>query len=220
MKKIIKIFSVLLILTSIISGCVGILVFGYLSKYKNSHVEYDMLDISAAIEPTVFYRYEYTDRKHRIGREVLIEDASLDGGVKYHFIPFAQIPQNMINAFIAIEDKRFFDHSGIDMYRSIHAVFNYFLKGKSSFGGSTITQQLVKNLTGNDELTSTRKIKEAFCALNLEDDLDKSEIIEHYQFIRRMPRNWHSIGAFLFQATFRAFTERMCNYCGNHQQSK
>ena len=89
------------------------------------------------------------------------------------------IPQMLANAFIAIEDKRFYKHNGVDIIRSGHATINY-LFGKGDFGGSTITQQLIKNLTGRSESTPQRKIKEAFEAIDLEKKYTKSQILEMY----------------------------------------
>ncbi len=88
------------------------------------------------------------------------------------------IPENLKNAFIAIEDHRFYEHSGIDYKRTFGAVANFF--GGKSYGGSTITQQLVKNLTGENQVTVKRKLTEIMRALNLEKKLSKDKILELY----------------------------------------
>ncbi len=88
------------------------------------------------------------------------------------------IPENLKNAFIAIEDHRFYEHSGIDYKRTFGAVANFF--GGKSYGGSTITQQLVKNLTGENQVTVKRKLTEIMRALKLEKSLSKDEILELY----------------------------------------
>ena len=90
-----------------------------------------------------------------------------------------QIPQHMKDALVAIEDKRFYTHKGVDWFRTAHAALNMFTGG-STFGGSTITQQLIKNLTGNNEVTVQRKLSEIFSALELEKNYDKQEIITWY----------------------------------------
>ncbi len=82
------------------------------------------------------------------------------------------------NAFVAIEDHRFYEHNGIDIKRTLGAVLNFF--GGSSYGGSTITQQLVKNLTGENQVTIKRKLTEIMRALELEKKLDKDDILELY----------------------------------------
>ncbi|MBR5155137.1 MAG: PBP1A family penicillin-binding protein [Clostridia bacterium] len=95
-----------------------------------------------------------------------------------------EIPQDMKDAFVAIEDERFFTHKGFDIRRTAKAFF-VFVKNKitrqpTTFGGSTITQQLVKNITKQSERTAARKIREISRAVNLEKKLEKDEILELY----------------------------------------
>ena len=96
-------------------------------------------------------------------------------------IDYKELPQDLIDSYISIEDKRYFKHIGIDVKRTGGAIFSYVIhRGNSSFGGSTITQQLVKNLTGNDKNTASRKIKEWFYSLILNFSYSKEEILEAY----------------------------------------
>ena len=91
------------------------------------------------------------------------------------------IPANLANAFIAIEDKHFLDHNGVDWKRTLGAFINEFLPIYSSRqGGSTITQQLVKNLTNDNKQKASRKIREIMRARYLEDNYAKSTILECY----------------------------------------
>ena len=91
------------------------------------------------------------------------------------------IPSNLKNAYVAIEDERFFKHGGIDLKRTGGAIFSYVIHlGKGSFGGSTITQQLVKNLTGNDENSINRKVTEWVKAIELEACMNKDDILTSY----------------------------------------
>ncbi len=98
-------------------------------------------------------------------------------------IPLAssEIPAKLKNAYVAIEDERFYSHSGIDIKRTASAIASYIIHfGSSSFGGSTITQQLVKNLTGDSTDSVTRKVKEWWKAWQLETCLSKDEILTGY----------------------------------------
>ncbi len=93
----------------------------------------------------------------------------------------SKMPEHLKNAFVAIEDERFYSHAGIDIKRFAGAAIQYVSnKGDSSYGGSTITQQLIKNLTDDNDYSIKRKIQEAYRALNLEKDLSKEEILEYY----------------------------------------
>ena len=96
-------------------------------------------------------------------------------------IEYQKIPQNLKNAYIAIEDERFYKHFGIDLKRTIAAIGSYIIHfGKSSFGASTITQQLVKNLTGDDSNSISRKVKEWSKAIELEWCISKDDILGAY----------------------------------------
>ena len=77
---------------------------------------------------------------------------------------YEEIPEALINAAIAIEDKRFYEHQGVDWITTVKACLNMFMGGDSQFGGSTITQQLVKNDTGEKSVTVQRKVAEIFRA--------------------------------------------------------
>ena len=96
-------------------------------------------------------------------------------------ISYEEMPDNLKNAYVAIEDERFYSHHGVDIKRTASAIFNYVIHfGSSSFGGSTITQQLVKNLTGDNTDSVIRKVKEWWKAFLLETSLSKEEILEGY----------------------------------------
>lgn len=109
------------------------------------------------------------------GNGNLIEDFS-----KRQDVEFFEIPECVKNAFIAVEDKRFYSHRGVDVRGTLRAMKNNLLKGKTSEGGSTITQQLVKNLFLSGEKTIERKAKEMILSLELEKKYSKSQILEKY----------------------------------------
>ena len=95
------------------------------------------------------------------------------------WVNFEEIPSDMINAAVAIEDKRFWEHDGVDWMRTLAASANMFIGG-SRYGGSTLTQQLIKNLTGEKDVTVRRKLMEIFKALDFEEHYTKKEIITWY----------------------------------------
>ncbi len=90
-----------------------------------------------------------------------------------------KVPKNLQNAFIAVEDIRFYDHSGID-FRGIARAFVSNIFGSDLQGGSSITQQLAKNAFLSQERTLGRKVQEAFIAIQLEQKYTKQEILEMY----------------------------------------
>ena len=105
----------------------------------------------------------------------------LNGEENRKIIPLSEMGEYIPKAYVAIEDERFYKHSGIDLYRTAGAIFTYITHGgKSSFGGSTITQQLVKNIMEDDDDSIARKIREWSRAYKVEQMLSKSQILELY----------------------------------------
>lgn len=108
------------------------------------------------------------------------ELATLHGSQNRIWVDLEDIPDYLVKALVAIEDHRFYKHKGVDWYRTVGAMFTMLTGGDDSFGGSTITQQLIKNLTGNKEVTVQRKLIEIFQALEFEKKYDKDQIVEWY----------------------------------------
>ena len=111
--------------------------------------------------------------------------ATLSSGTKRKSIKLSEMAEYLPKAYVAIEDERFYDHNGVDIGRTAYATATYlFNKGKSSFGGSTITQQVIKNITQEKDNSSVagalRKVKEISKAIQVEKYLSKDQILELY----------------------------------------
>ena len=111
--------------------------------------------------------------------------AELSGKENRKIISIDEMSPYLPNAFVSIEDERFYDHKGVDIKRTAAATFTYVLhSGSSNFGGSTITQQLVKNITNEKDSSGTagmqRKIREMSRAYQIEKMIDKKHILELY----------------------------------------
>ena len=110
-----------------------------------------------------------------------VEYRRVHGDENRIWVSLEKIPETLQNAFIAIEDERFEKHHGVDWKRTFLAVVNQVFKySDSQFGGSTITQQLIKNVTSDKGKNYTRKIREIVRALFIETKLEKDEILEAY----------------------------------------
>ena len=107
--------------------------------------------------------------------------AELAAGEKRRYVPLASVPKHMVEAVIAIEDRRFFEHPGVDPIRAVGAIVTN-LRGDKPYlvGGSTLTQQIVKNTFLTPEKTMRRKVQEQFMALVLESRFTKNQILELY----------------------------------------
>lgn len=137
-----------------------------------------LLDGEIGVSPT-FYAYRFSDRENRRGEREDVTDR-IFAQKKREYVPYSEIPENLVNAFVAIEDKDFFTHRGVDWKRTASAVLNLAIGYSDRFGASTITQQLVKNLTGKNEISVGRKIQELMWATDLERKADKTQIMERY----------------------------------------
>ena len=105
----------------------------------------------------------------------------LHGDENRIWVSIDKIPDKLKNAFIAIEDETFNDHSGINWRRTMGAIGNFFFEfDDEQFGGSTITQQLIKNITSDKDRSANRKIREIVRAMIIEKNLKKEEILEAY----------------------------------------
>ncbi len=143
----------------------------------------DLSDLSVDLNSTIYY----IDSNGQIQVQQEI-DAQMDR----KWVTYDEIPQNMINATVAVEDHRFFKHQGVDWVTTIQACARMFF-GDSSVGGSSITQQLVKNTFGNDSVTVQRKLLEIFQATQMEKKYDKKTILEYYLNIVYLGQNCNGI---------------------------
>lgn len=149
---------------------VGIYVLKYMSDFVNGPVAIDLDEYKLNQSQTTIL---YTLDDH--GREV--ELIRLHGEENRIWVNLNDMPQDLQDAFIALEDMRFRKHSGVDWRRTISVMV---IPTNHGEGGSTITQQLIKNLTGERQTTFIRKFKEIQNALNLEKHYSKETILEAY----------------------------------------
>ena len=125
------------------------------------------------------------------------------GEIRGDTITFDDLPENLVYAVLAVEDRRFYYHFGIDPLGLARAMVVNIIKGRVTQGGSTITQQLAKNLFLSQERTLKRKIQEALLALWLEHELTKKEIISAY-----LNRVYFGSGTFGVDAASRLFFDK------------
>ncbi|MCL1820628.1 MAG: transglycosylase domain-containing protein [Oscillospiraceae bacterium] len=160
----------LIILTT---GSILAVVFSiYITRFLSVDMNVNLSDYTLKQTSTVMYR----DRETGESREL----DTLHGQQNRKLAVYEEIPQFMIDALVAVEDKRFFQHKGVDWKRSGGALLNMFMPGGDSYGGSTVTQQLIKNLTDEKDFTVARKVQEILRALDFEKSYTKEEILEWY----------------------------------------
>ena len=158
----------------------GVLISFHLATCYESKIDIDIFTKASYSGATKIYYYEMIDRQNCIGEAIEMPEEQLHGAGNCIYVDYCAVPQDLVDAFVAIEDKRFWEHKGVDWRRTIRAVINYIANDETSFGGSTITQQLIKNITGERQYSKERKIQEIIWAQDLETKLSKNEIIELY----------------------------------------
>ena len=162
--------TVLLIL--LVTGMMFACVFAYYVKTcLTPNLDLSLEDFKLNESSTIWYQ-DAASEWHEL--------VNLSGKENRVWVDYEDIPWYMEKALVSIEDKRFYEHKGVDWYRTAGAFVEMFARMETSYGGSTITQQLIKNLTGEDEITIQRKLTEIFGALELEKKYDKQEIMEWY----------------------------------------
>ncbi len=187
------------ILIVLISLTVLLLIFGlcaaiYVSKNIEREISSEIFEIINTNTSSAIYYYE---SEEAITNDTATELSSeeLYGGYRNLPLKYEVIPNDLVNAFVAIEDKRFFEHSGVDWKRTTGATLNYFFKFRNEFGGSTITQQLIKNVTGEDDYSLKRKLQEIFWAIDLESKMSKEDIITSYLNVINLSNGCYGVGA-------------------------
>jgi len=120
-----------------------------------------------------------------------------------YLVPLKDLPPHLIRAFIAAEDVRFYEHSGVDLVGIARALFKNIQAGEIVQGGSTITQQVVKSLLLTPERTVTRKIKEALLAYRIDQSLSKNEIL--YLYLNQI---YFGSGAYGVEAASRTYFDK------------
>lgn len=171
----------------------GVIVGGAFLLYVQNHLDTGVDDFSLmAEERSLTTRISYIDKV--TGEIVEVESERLSAEENRMWVSYQNMGTYLPQAFIAIEDKRFEEHDGVDWIRTVKVTLDYFLEGGAQ-GGSTITQQLIKNVTGDDDVTIQRKAQEIFKALNLEKKYDKTEILEMYLNNIYLSQSCYGVGA-------------------------
>lgn len=158
---------------------VGVLTCGFLACFAAVYIknvimpqaDTDLAKYTMDLSSTIYYTDPDTG--------ALLEYETLSGDENRVRVAYEDVPSNLVNALVAIEDKRFYRHHGVDWLRTAKSAFTTFTGGRTQ-GGSTITQQLIKNITQYDDVTVKRKVLEIFKALEFDKKYSKTTTLEWY----------------------------------------
>ena len=186
----------ILTVTALIILSIALLVLGILLSlyiYARSNIDFEadeaMFDASVRWNSTAFYADLYKNDDEYT--PVQIETS---GSLKKEFYSIDEISRYIKDGFISVEDRIFYTHRGVDIKRTLYAAANLIFKRQSKFGASTITQQVIKNISGDNEVTLSRKLSEIIRALSIEQKHSKDEILEVYLNIIPMGDNIYGVG--------------------------
>ncbi len=173
MTTLLSLFLVMIITGTIVATALTVYVLDFMDETTGITLQ----ELESGSD-TYFYATEIDEET---GEEKYVVLKRIKTDVQRIPVTIDQIPQHVRDAFVYTEDERFYTHDGVDYKRTFSAFLNMFMHiYDTEQGGSTITQQLVKNLTGDDERSPQRKIREIFRAMQLEKTYSKDEILEEY----------------------------------------
>lgn len=193
MRKFFKIIFVI-ILAVVILTLFGI---GTLALYTHRNVDFEadeamFMDAKNEGSISLYYDLDLNDGD-RYTPELFYEMTGLEDNRKWY--SYEEFSEYLCGGFIAMEDRGFFSHHGVDIKRTLAATLNLVFKRTKSFGGSTITQQVIKNISGDNEKTVKRKLEEIIRAYHIESSHSKEEIFELYLNIIPMGNGIVGVGS-------------------------
>lgn len=169
-KTILKIILALVLIFAIVGIICGSVVLAYGISVVNGDVVFNLEEeASSQNQTSIIYQYNRKGKLEEVTR--------LHGEENRIWLESSEMTPYLAKAFIAIEDERFEKHHGVDWIRTVGVIVK---PSNSGQGGSTITQQLIKNLTDENDVTFVRKFNEILSALNIEKHYDKEQIMEAY----------------------------------------
>lgn len=167
----------------------GLLVF-FVYRGINFEADEKLFESAAGFHSTTFYANGADDD----GDEYEPVAIEISGSMRKLFYSFEEISPYVRSGFVAVEDKIFYEHKGIDLKRTLMAAINYIIKRDKIFGASTITQQVVKNISGDNQLSLKRKLEEIIRAIHIERKYSKDQILEVYLNVIPMSENIYGVG--------------------------
>ncbi len=191
-KRVIKVVAILIVSISLLA-CIGITA---ISAYARSNIDFEEDErLFEAAGKGTLTRF-YANASLNFDEYIPVEFGAMTmGNSVKSFYSLDEISVYLCDGFVAVEDKEFYNHEGVNFKRTALALFNHVFKLKDSFGASTITQQVIKNISGDNEATVRRKLTEIFRALRIEDKHTKEEILELYLNIVPLGENIVGVGA-------------------------
>ncbi len=184
LRRVLTIIGTLLLVFVITCSFLACFAAVYIKTVIMPKTDLDVADYPMNLSSTIYYTDPITGEA--------VEYETLHGGEDRVLVAYENIPKDLLNAAVAIEDRRFYKHHGVDWLSTGRGVLSFFTGGKIR-GGSTITQQLIKNLTQYDDVTVKRKVQEIFTALEFDKKYSKEQTLEWYLNYVYFGRNCYGV---------------------------
>ena len=168
---ILKVLATVIVVGALTAGLFYRTFMKYVDTVLAPEADVDLSAYTLKQSSTIYYQDKATGQ--------WVELTKLHGDENRTLVDYRQIPDHVVKALVAIEDERFYEHEGVDWKSTARSVYDT-LTGNNARGASTITQQVVKNVTGENQVTIRRKILEIFRALRLHEKYTEEEILETY----------------------------------------
>ncbi|MBR2342839.1 MAG: transglycosylase domain-containing protein [Clostridia bacterium] len=180
-KFVLSVTAILLLLTLTLGGAAA-----YIASGLDFSADEALFRAALGERGTVYYAYDESGAACEVYRT--------SSARRSEWFSLEAVGENLVNGFLSAEDREFFKHGGVNYKRTLAALFNHIFKARAEFGGSTITQQVIKNISGDNQHTLKRKAEEIIRAKRLEREHSKEEILELYLNIVPMGNNIYGVG--------------------------
>ncbi len=188
--KIIKNAFKILIFIILVMLILSVIAYFFISRNIDYSADEELFSAAKNTSVTHFYANAESG-----GEYIPVEiETTAFGKEKKVWYSYDDVSDYLKAGFIAAEDREFYSHKGVNFRRTLSAFFNYVFKRGERFGASTITQQVVKNISGDNEVSAKRKINEIFRAMKIEKNHTKEVILELYMNIAPMSENIAGVG--------------------------
>ena len=191
-KRTVTVISLTILSFTVISVLAIIIGIAYFGGRVDLEMDEKLFDIARTTSST---RYFAPKDPYSSTYDPVELNVSKSTDVRKHWYSLKEIPSSLKEGIIAVEDREFYNHKGFNLKRTLAAAVNHLFKKEKTFGASTITQQVIKNISGDNEQTVSRKISEIIRATHIEKIYTKDEILEVYLNIIPLSEGIVGVGA-------------------------
>ena len=187
LKRRLKILASVIFSVATVFGVAFFILFVFTYRNIDFALDEKLFESSKDFNSTTFYAYDKSKAEY--------QPIEISGSLNKTSYDLEDVSIYLKQGIISVEDRIFYEHSGVDIRRTLAAALNFITRREKIYGASTITQQLVKNISGDNEITLSRKLAEIIRARHIEKRYTKDEILELYLNVIPMSEEIFGVGA-------------------------